>query len=74
MNKKVFARWRGYFLTGLAVLLPAIITVALIKWIFGTIASLTDLLLFFVPKRITHEDHGLGPMYWYWSLAGMALR
>ena len=73
MNKTFWATGRRNFLTGLAVLLPTVITLAVIKWLFGTIASLTDLLLFFVPKNLTHEDHGRGEMYWYWSLAALAL-
>lgn len=73
MNKTVLATWRGNFLTGLAVLLPAVITLAIIKWLFGTIASLTDLLLFFVPQSLTHQDNGRGPMFWYWSLAALVL-
>jgi uncharacterized membrane protein len=73
VNKTVLTTWRGNFLTGLAVLLPAVITLAIIKWLFGTIASLTDLLLFFVPKTLTHEDGGRGPMFWYWSLAALVL-
>ena len=71
--KSFFARWRANFLTGLVVLLPAVVTLALVKWLFGTIASVTDLLLFFVPKTITHEDAGKGPMFWYWSLAAFLL-
>jgi uncharacterized membrane protein len=67
------ARWRGSFLTGLVVLLPALITLAVIKWLVGTISSLTDLLLFFLPQRWTHEDGGRGPMFWYWSLAALLL-
>jgi uncharacterized membrane protein len=69
----LFARWRGNFLTGLAVVLPAVISFAVIKWLFGTIASITDLLLCFVPKGIAHEDGGKGPMFWYWSLAAFAV-
>jgi uncharacterized membrane protein len=65
--------WRGNFLTGLAVLFPAVVTFALIKWLFGTIASLTDLLLFFLPASITHQEGGKGPMHWYWSLAAFVL-
>jgi uncharacterized membrane protein len=67
------ARWRANFLTGLVVVLPAVLTLALVKWLFGTIASVTDLLLCFVPKSITHEDAGKGPMFWYWSLAALVL-
>ena len=73
MSKSLFARWRSNFLTGLAVLLPAVITLAVVKWLFGTIASVTDLLLFFLPKTITHEDAGRGQMFWYWSLAALVL-
>lgn len=73
MNNRFFGQWRGNFLTGLAVLLPTVLTLALIKWIFGTIATFTDLLLFFLPKQITHADGGKGPMFWYWSLGALVL-
>jgi len=73
VKKTLFGKWRASFLTGLAVLLPAVITLAVVKWLFGTIASITDLLLFFLPKTLTHEDMGRGPMFWYWSLAAFAL-
>jgi len=73
VNHRFFGHWRGNFLTGLAVLFPAVVTFAVIKWLFGTIASLTDLLLFFLPRQLTHEDAGKGLMHWYWSLAALAL-
>jgi uncharacterized membrane protein len=73
VNNRFLGRWRGNFLTGLAVLLPTVVTLAVIKWLFGTIASLTDLLLFFLPRGLTHEDGGRGPMFWYYSLAALAL-
>lgn len=73
MKKTVFSRWRGSFLTGLAVVLPAVITFAVIQWLFGTIATFTDYLLFFLPHHWTHYDGGRGPMIWYWSLAAFAL-
>ncbi len=73
MKKTLFARWRANFLTGLAVLLPAVITLAVVKWLFGTIASITDLLLFFLPQSLIHSDAGRGPIHWYWSLAALAL-
>ncbi|MCZ7635739.1 MAG: DUF502 domain-containing protein [Verrucomicrobia bacterium] len=71
--KSQLKRWRISFLTGLAVVLPAVITLAVIRWLFGTVSSVTDVLLFFVPKAITHAQEGAGPMYWYWSLAALAL-
>jgi uncharacterized membrane protein len=73
VQKTLFTRWRANFLTGLAVLLPAVITLAVVKWLFGTIASITDLLLFFLPTTLTHAERGTGPMFWYWSLAAFVL-
>lgn len=66
-------RWRTDFLTGLAVVLPAVITLAIVRWLFGTISNITDVLLFFIPRRITHQLNGQGQMYWYWSLVALAL-
>lgn len=73
MRESLFARWRSSFFTGLAVILPGIITFAIVKWSFGTIASLTDTLLFFIPPQITHETNGIGPIHWYWSLLALAV-
>lgn len=73
MNNRFFSNWRGNFLTGLAVLLPTVITLAVIKWLFGTIAAFTDLLLFFLPQHMTHADAGKGSMHWYWSVAALIL-
>jgi uncharacterized membrane protein len=70
VKKSLLTRWRGSFLTGLAVVLPAIVTIAVIKWLFGTIATFTDSLLVFLPERWTH--HG-GRMFWYWSVAAFVL-
>ncbi|MEY4387473.1 MAG: hypothetical protein RLY20_2756 [Verrucomicrobiota bacterium] len=72
-NKSLFARWRANFFTGLAVSLPALVTIAIVKWLFGTISSFTDGLLFFLPQSWTHADKGNGSMYWYWSLAALVL-
>lgn len=73
MHKQFWGHWRGNFLTGLALILPAVLTLAVIKWAFGTISSLTDLLFFFLPTNLTHQDGGRGPMFWYWSLAALLL-
>lgn len=72
-HKSLFARWRSNFLTGLVLVLPAVISLAVIKWLFGTISSVTDLLLFFLPKSVTHEDAGTGPTHWYWSLIALLI-
>ncbi len=77
MNKSFFARWRSSFFTGLAVTLPALLTLAAVKWLFGTISSFTDTLLFFLPfflpPRSIYQDGQSGPMFWYWSLLALAL-
>jgi len=73
VKKPLFGAWRTNFITGLAVLLPAFITLAIVKWLFGTVASVTDTLLFFLPDEWTHADNGAGEMYWYYSLAALSL-
>ena len=77
-QKSLFARWRSSFLTGLAVTLPALLTLAAVKWLIGTISSVTDVLLFFLPRSLTHEglvyaNDGKGQMHWYWSLVALLL-
>src|SRR6516164_7190018 len=78
MNRSLFAQWRASFLAGLVVVLPGVVTIAAVKWLFGTIASVTDLLLFFLPKNLTHSglvypNDGNGPVRWYWSLLALLL-
>ena len=46
MRKSIFARWRACFFTGFVVILPAIISIAAVLWVFRTVSNLTDLLLF----------------------------
>jgi uncharacterized membrane protein len=72
-QKSFFARWRSSFLTGLAITLPAIVSIAAVVWLFSTVANVTDILLFFLPHKITHQDAGAGPPYWYWRLAAFLL-
>ncbi|MGA2247221.1 MAG: DUF502 domain-containing protein [Verrucomicrobiota bacterium] len=77
MRKTLFARWRRSFLTGLVISLPALLTLAAVKWLFGTISSFTDTLLFFLPHfldpRAIYENGESAPMYWYWSLLALAM-
>jgi uncharacterized membrane protein len=72
-KKGTFLRWRGNFFTGLAILLPAVMSIAVVVWLFGTVSNITDTLLVFLPKRWTHSDQGAGPMHWYWSLVALVL-
>ena len=72
-KRKSFLRWRANFFTGLAIVLPAVISIAVVVWLFGTVANVTDTLLIFLPKEWTHKDYGAGPMHWYWSLCALLL-
>lgn len=72
-TKTLFARWRSSFLTGLAVVFPAILSIAAIVWLFSKVTTLTDLLLFFLPRSWTHTNGGAGEMDWYWSVAALLL-
>ncbi|MGB7768032.1 MAG: hypothetical protein WBN22_04160, partial [Verrucomicrobiia bacterium] len=77
MQKSLMASWRASFLTGLAVVLPGVITLAVVKWLFGTISSFTDALLFFLPywldPKEIYQDGISGPMFWYWSALALLL-
>ena len=65
MNNNPFGRWRANFFTGLAIVLPAIISLTVIFWLFFTVSGVTDKILIFVPKEYTHESgvngEGTGP-------------
>jgi uncharacterized membrane protein len=75
MSKTLFARWRRNFLAGFAVLLPALITLAIVKWLFTTTASVTDVLL--LPLKFILPEHHIyrsgGEYFWYWSFLALVL-
>jgi uncharacterized membrane protein len=75
VKKDHLTRWRANFFTGLAIVLPAVVSVVVIFWVFFTVSNVTDTLLIFVPRKYTHEslagEPGAGPMHWYWSLAAL---
>ena len=73
MKNSLFARWQANFWAGLAIVLPAVISMAVLAWLFGTVANITDTLLIFLPRGLTHRDQGNGTMYWYWSLVALIL-
>jgi uncharacterized membrane protein len=71
-----FARWRANFFAGLAVVLPAAISVWLVLWVFRFISNKTDALLLFLPPSWTHStlaNGDFGPLYWYWSWFALLL-
>lgn len=71
--KRPLNNFQANFLTGLAVVMPAVVSIALLVWLFGTVSNITDTLLFFLPRRLTHADGGKGPVYWYWSLVALGV-
>lgn len=71
MSKSFFARWQANFWAGLAIVLPAVISVAAMVWIFGRMSDITDTLLIFLPQSLTHKPEGT--MYWYWSIVAFLL-
>lgn len=73
MKQNLFARWQANFWAGLVVVLPAVISIAVLGWLFGTVARITDTLLIFLPRSLTHDKQGDGSMYWYWSLVALLL-
>jgi uncharacterized membrane protein len=73
VKNSLFTRWQANFWAGLAIVLPAVISVAVLAWLFGTVANVTDTLLIFLPRGLTHRDQGNGTMYWYWSLVALIL-
>ena len=59
-------------------MLPTLLTLAAVKWLFGTISSFTDTLLFFLPycdldSKLIYENGKSGSMFWYWSLVALLL-
>ncbi|MBI5386941.1 MAG: DUF502 domain-containing protein [Verrucomicrobia bacterium] len=71
--KTLFAHWKAAFLTGLAVVLPAAVSIGVVIWLFGTVANFTDALLLFVPKAWTHARNGEGPLHLYWSMLALVV-
>jgi uncharacterized membrane protein len=68
-------RWRANFFAGLAIVMPAVISVAVIVWIFDNVSNVTDRMLFFVPKSWIRPHLGndvWGDIHWYWSWVALA--
>jgi uncharacterized membrane protein len=59
--------------TGLILVLPAVGSLALLKWLFGTTTKLTDLLLLPVPKEWKFVNGVSGDIWWFWSLAALGI-
>jgi uncharacterized membrane protein len=73
VKQTFWGRWRTNFVTGLILILPAVVTLALLKWLFGTTTKLTNLLLFPVPKEWKYVNGVSGEIHWFWGLATLAI-
>jgi uncharacterized membrane protein len=69
----LLSRWQANFWAGLAIVLPGVISVAVLAWLYRNVVDITDVLLILLPREWTHQDHGNGPLYWYWSVVALAL-
>ena len=70
--KTILARWKAEFVLGLSVVLPAAVSIGIVIWLFGTVATFTDTLLLFIPKAWTPARSGVGPTPFSWSLITLA--
>src|SRR5665213_598725 len=70
-------RWRANFFAGFAIVLPAVVSLALVYWLFCHISAITNLVLYFVPDQWTHPKKPNGELQtviaWYWSYVTLAL-
>jgi uncharacterized membrane protein len=73
MKKSLWARWQANFWAGLVIVLPAVISLAVLKWLFGTLSDITNTILIFLPAEWTHKNHGEGELYWYCSVLSLLL-
>jgi uncharacterized membrane protein len=73
MKHEPLGRIQANFFTGLAVVLPAIISIAVVVWLFGTVSNITDKLLFAVPREWKYVGGVRGDIHWYWSLAALLI-
>jgi uncharacterized membrane protein len=73
VSTKILARWQANFWAGLAIVLPGVISVAVVTWLYRNVANITDVLLILLPRWLTHENKGAGALYWYWSLVALVL-
>jgi uncharacterized membrane protein len=75
---KPINHWQANFYTGLAIVLPAVISLAIVKWLFGTISNVTDFLLFFLKwlpleKKWIYVNAMSGEMLLPWKLLALCL-
>jgi len=73
MSTKPTVPLRSDFIAGLAVLLPAFVSIAVVVWLFGRISEITDPLLFGVPGKWKYVSGEGGDIHWYWRVAAVLM-
>lgn len=54
------------FFAGLAVALPAVISIGIVVWLFGTVSNITNTLLFAISREWKFINGQRGDVHWYW--------
>jgi uncharacterized membrane protein len=75
-SNNFWARWRANFFTGLAIVLPGVVSVWVLYFLCVFILGKTDTLLLLFPESWTHErlpNGETGPLNWYWSWIALGL-
>ena len=69
--------WRRDFYAGLAVVLPVAISLAIFKWLVGTVSNFAATLLFFLPWLLDRQhifvNGRSGAFFWYWDALALVL-
>lgn len=73
MKKNFLRRGQANFWAGLAVVLPAFVSIAVLVWLYRNVVNFADALLILLPRDWTHQNHGNGPLYWYSGIMALAL-
>ncbi len=75
--RRQLVRWRADFFAGLAAVLPVVLSLAIFRWLFSAVSSVTDPLLapfeYFLPAELIRDPRGNGDILWYWSLMALLL-
>jgi uncharacterized membrane protein len=69
MNKDHLTQFKRNFAAGLALILPAALSIWVVVWLFGIVLNFTDTLLLIIPRRLINPiDPETREIYWYWRL------
>ena len=87
--KKEFARWQANIGTGLAIVLPVVLSIVILFWLFGSVTNVTNNLFFFVPYLVNkgvldgawiyenweamQTKEAPAKMFWYWRCVALVL-